>query len=84
MSFIKNGGCLPQAHVRSPEAIARREALRNHTYRDYELAETVCIMPFDYVAEFYSVQHNEFVQETVGVERGEVMADSRGRGTFQK
>jgi len=75
---------------RSELAQQRRDAkhlLLTYAYFDHEKAETVAMMPAQFyneetVIKPYGQEFHYFVEAEI--ERGDVLVDSRGRGSFQK
>lgn len=73
-------------HRRSLEARQRRDAKRlamQSSFRDPEQAETVCIINTQTICEALQQKYGFVNMNTIDIERGEVLIDSRGRGTFQ-
>ena len=69
----------------------------NHAYRDFQVAETICVSSPNEVSYHLTVTYPEFFEElttaeitdtsqhfTKHVEKGLVLVDSRGRGSFQR
>ena len=78
-------------HSRSQEASLRREQRRdartfisNMAFHDFERGETVCLVDYDAVYSFLGMKY-PFVLPSVKeeIERGEVLTDTRGTGTWQ-
>jgi len=78
------------AHKRSPEALARREQRRvankfifDSSFMDRERAEFVCLVDKQQIADhlegLFGHSETEFTQR----ERGEVIVDSKGKGSMQ-
>jgi len=79
---------ISMAHLRSPEALVRREAnrfVRDTSFRDPIMAETVCMVDRDTVIDHLS---DTFEGVTIGyvpdIELALVLSDSRGRGYHQR
>jgi len=73
-------------HRRSLEAKQRRDAKRlamQSSFRDSEQAETVCIINPETICNLLQQKYGFVNMDAVNIERGEVLIDSRGRGTFQ-
>ena len=80
-------------HTRSPEAqerrLQRREARRivqRFEFRDYELSESVNMLTPEKIAELLGAVFPEGITYNFAAryERGEVLLDSRGRGSCQR
>ena len=79
-------------HQRSRDAKIRRYAKKhiiNHSYHDVIWAETICTFDRVQVHNYIHVTYPELVDGVLlgdipDIERGEVLVDSRGRGTFQR
>jgi len=77
---------------RSQEAKIRRYAKRyvlNHSFHDVIWAETICIFDRVAVHNYIHVTYPELLDGVLlsdipDIERGEVLVDSRGRGSFQR
>ncbi len=73
-------------HRRSLEARQRRDAKRlamQSSFRDPEQAETVCIINTQTIYNLLQQKYGFVNMDAINIERGEVLIDSRGRGTFQ-
>jgi len=70
---------------RSPQAIVRR-FIWKLSFRDRELAETVCLTTPEDCMKHLELQGFDGAEVWVATqaERGDVLADTRGRGVFQK
>jgi hypothetical protein len=76
-------------HKRSQEAVKKRSAKRSlrrlilaRAFHDPELSETVCLVSR---VELMNLAGSEVqVSDVPDMERGEVLVDSRGQGSFQK
>jgi hypothetical protein len=76
---------------RSLEAVARREQRKsarhfiyNRSFYDDEKAETVCTLTTAMVTDELSKSFQEIFPRLIVVEKGEVLKDSRGQGSFQQ
>ena len=76
---------------------ATRKYIIDHAYRDFVSAETVCVTSPKEVGYHLTVTYPQYFEDlsTIGIsstveeftgnfEKGEVLVDSRGRGTFQR
>lgn len=73
-------------HRRSLKARQRRDAKRlamQTSFRDPKQAETVCIINTQTICSVLQKKYGFVNMDAVNIERGEVLIDSRGRGTFQ-
>ena len=69
-------------HKRSPESIVRRHALRN-SRRDRELAETICRSTSSELSDAVKQVYGYVDQHVIFLDPGDVLTDSRGRGSLQ-
>ena len=68
---------------RSPESAARRYIL-DKSFHDPTMAETVSRVSDSMLVKFLDGLYPDEPPAKIDVERGEVLIDSRGRGSFQK
>ena len=74
-------------HRRSPASRQRRAARRyiiNHAYHDRTQAESVARTPRKEVLTFLQSLFEGVDLSALNIEQGEVLADSRGRGSMQQ
>ena len=72
------------AHRRSPRGFVRRLVLVD-AYFDDEMAEIACrTNPMAYVAQLEAEFGEGIRLSDLNIERGEILVDSRGRGSFQR
>jgi hypothetical protein len=72
---------------RSPKGLQRQAArlfVITHSRKDRINAESVNIVTRDQIIEELGKQFGEVILDAVKFERGEVLADSRGRGSLQQ
>jgi len=80
-------GGLNMSNKRSLRSKQRRDAKRfisNTSFQDRELAETVAIVNRNAVLTYLGMKYEFVFPDVVNVEKGEVLTDARGRGSFQK
>ena len=73
-------------HLRSELNRQKRDAKRfilDMSFHDSIIAETVCIVTDDMVRDFLKQRYVGVFPEGWEIEKGEIIIDSRGRGSFQ-
>ena len=85
---------LVSRHTRSAEALARREEryrqkvlasrfIFDNCFIDRERAEQVCLVTREQIADHLEAQFGHSETEFTEHEKGEVISDSKGKGSFQ-
>jgi hypothetical protein len=74
-------------HRRSPEALLRRKLrhyILSRSFRDREKSESVCLLTRDDLLAFAGSAGSGSISDVPDVEKGEILLDSRGQGSFQR
>lgn len=70
--------------IRRKQEYAKRRLVRPDSYRDRDIAETICLADADKILEMLRKEFEGVFTDIAEVEKGEVIVDSRGEGSFQR